>query len=100
MSHFDEHTLAGLEKLCRIRCTPQEEKELLLSLGKILDYIHQLDDVDTRSVKACNYVLTEMIGTVWRDDEIGSILPREQFLENAPDQIGGMIRVPPVFKNP
>jgi len=100
MSNFDKHTLANLEKLCRIRCSPEEEKELLLSMGKILDYMHQLNEIDTSNVPACNYVLQEMAGTELREDEIGDLLSREQFLANAPNQIGGMIRVPPVIKMP
>ena len=100
MSNFDERALAHLEKLCRIRCTEKEEKELLLSLGKIIDYIRQLDEVDTKEVSACNYVLKEMASAVLRSDSIGETMSREQFLLNAPDQIGGMIRVPPVIKMP
>jgi len=100
MSNFDERALAHLEKLCRIRCTAEEDKELLISLGRILDYIHQLDEVDTREIQACNYILKEMTSTVWRSDDNLDNMSREQFLSNAPDQIGGMIRVPPVIKMP
>jgi Asp-tRNA(Asn)/Glu-tRNA(Gln) amidotransferase C subunit len=39
-----------------------------------------------------------MLKSVVRDDEPKDLLPREQFLSNAPDQVGGMIRVPPVLK--
>jgi aspartyl-tRNA(Asn)/glutamyl-tRNA(Gln) amidotransferase subunit C len=98
MPHFDQQDLADLENLCRIRCTPEEEKELLVSLGKILDYVHQLNEVDTRHVLACNDVLKEMAGPVMREDEAGELISREEFLSNAPDHIGSMIRVPTILK--
>ena len=71
MPIFDKRALAHLEKLCRIRCTAKEETELLQSLGKILDYIHQLDEVDTKDVLPCNYVLKEMASTALRSDDTG-----------------------------
>lgn len=100
MPIFDKRALAHLEKLCRIRCTAKEETELLQSLGKILDYIHQLDEVNTKDVLPCNYVLKEMAGTALRSDDTGEVMSREKFLANAPDHVGGMIRVPPVIKTP
>ena len=98
MSKFDARALENLEKLCRIKCTAEEEKELLHSMQRILDYVNQLNEVDTRDIPPCQYVLKEMIQTEMREDVIGDILSREQFLANAPDHTGGMIRTPPVIK--
>jgi Asp-tRNA(Asn)/Glu-tRNA(Gln) amidotransferase C subunit len=39
-----------------------------------------------------------MLKDQMREDEIKDLLPRDQFLAGAPDQIGGMVRVPPVMK--
>jgi aspartyl-tRNA(Asn)/glutamyl-tRNA(Gln) amidotransferase subunit C len=100
MSNLDKRILGHLEKLCRIRCTPEEEKELLHSLGKILDYIHQLNEIETSHVPACNDLLKNMAGTILREDTVSDLMSREQFLANAPDKIGEMIRVPPVKKIP
>ena len=98
MSKFDAHSLKDLEKLCRIKCTPVEEKELLHSMQQILDYVNQLSEVDTSDTTPCDYVLKEMIHTELRDDIVGDALTRDEFLSNAPDHTGGMIRVPPVIK--
>jgi aspartyl-tRNA(Asn)/glutamyl-tRNA(Gln) amidotransferase subunit C len=99
MVHFDQETLSSLEKLCHIQCTPNEEKELLHSLGKILDFVRQLNEVDTSSVSPCKYVLKDLIGTDLRDDLTSESLSRDQFLANAPDKLGSLIRVPPVMKS-
>jgi aspartyl-tRNA(Asn)/glutamyl-tRNA(Gln) amidotransferase subunit C len=98
MSNFDYQTFTNLQKLCRIQCTSAEEAEILRSLTQILEYVAQMNEVDTNGTPPCNYVLKEMANTVLREDIIGDLLPRELFLANAPDQTGGMVRVPPVIK--
>lgn len=98
MSQFDSHTLAHLKKLCRIDCTPEEEADIIHSVNRVLGYIEQLKEVDTEGVKPCSFVLRSMLKNQLREDEVKDILSRDQFLANAPDQIGGMIRVPPVLK--
>jgi aspartyl-tRNA(Asn)/glutamyl-tRNA(Gln) amidotransferase subunit C len=100
MSHFNNQTLEHLKKLCRIECTPEEDADILDSLNKVLGYVAQLNEVNTEGVKTCRYVLRSMLKNLMREDEVKDLLPREQFLANAPDQIGGMIRVPPVMKAP
>ena len=98
MSKFNEKTLENLKKLCRIDCTQEEDADIAHSLGRVLEYVEQLKEVDTTGVASCNYVLQSMLKNLMREDEVKEILPREQFLSNAPDQIGGMIRTPPVIK--
>ena len=100
MSAFDAHTLAHLKKLCKISCTPDEEADILNSLPRILGYAATLNEINTDDVKPCSYVLSSMLNNQMRADEVGRLLSRDQFLSNAPDQIGGMIRVPPVIKAP
>ncbi len=100
MAQFDSQDLEHLKKLCRIDSTPEEDAELLNNLQRVLDYIGQLNEVNTEGVKTCRYVLRSMLKNQMREDEVKDLLPREQFLANAPDQIGGMIRVPPVLKAP
>lgn len=95
---MDEKELANLKKLCRIECTPEEEKEIINSLQSLLSYVGQLKELDTEGVAPCSHVLQMMLKGVMRKDEVKDLLPREIFLANTPDQIGGMIRVPPVLK--
>ena len=100
MAEFTQDTLNHLKKLCRIDCTEEEEKDILASLSRVLEYVEQLGAVDTKGVRPCNYVLKAMLKNRMRPDVVGELLPRNEFLANAPDQIGGMIRVPPVLKAP
>jgi aspartyl-tRNA(Asn)/glutamyl-tRNA(Gln) amidotransferase subunit C len=98
MSTIDKETIENLIQLSRIECSPAEQEDLQKDLAKILAYIEQLQEIDTENVPPCHQVL-EGDTTVWREDQIGKTLPRELFLGNAPSQVGGMIRVPPVLKS-
>jgi aspartyl-tRNA(Asn)/glutamyl-tRNA(Gln) amidotransferase subunit C len=98
MANFDHQTLEHLKKLCRIECDEKEGKEILASLKRTLGYIEQLNEVDTDGVKTCRYVLRGMQQNQMREDVEKDPLSREEFLKNAPDQIGGMIRVPVILK--
>lgn len=97
MAELSKETIDMLTQLSRIQCTPEEEEALLVDLRKILDYIAQLNELDTENVPVCNHVL-ESISNVMREDVVGETMPREVFLANAPAHIGGMIKVPPIIK--
>lgn len=97
MPHFQESDLLKLTKLCHIDCDDAEKKKLLSSLQGVLKYVELLQEVDTEGVKDFNHIL-ETLQNVSREDKIGETLPREEFLANAPDHVGGMIKVPPILK--
>ena len=97
MSQFDKETLKNLERLSRIKCTPEEEEEIVESLKKILDYVDRLSEVNTEE-KPCCHVSENFLTNVMREDIEKNPMKREVFLENAADQIGSMIRVPPIIQ--
>lgn len=97
MAELNKETIKHLTRLCRIDCTEEEQESILKDLKRILNYIEQLQEIDTENVPPCNHVLEDIVN-VMRDDEIGPVLSRDVFLANAPAHIGGMIRVPPVIK--
>lgn len=99
MCKFDKEDFDHLKRLCRLDSTPEEEQDALDSLKKILVYMEQLNEVNTEGVRACNYVLEAMLKNQMRDDEVKDLLSREKFLNNSPEQIGGMVRVPPIIKS-
>lgn len=97
MNEFNQEMIKNLTALSRIKCTEEEQEALLNDLKKILHYFEQLKEIDTKHVPPCNHVLNDIVN-VMRDDVVGSVLPREEFLANAPSQLGGLIKVPPVMK--
>jgi aspartyl-tRNA(Asn)/glutamyl-tRNA(Gln) amidotransferase subunit C len=94
---FEKQDLNELKTLCRIALTPEEEEEVLANMKRIVEYVELLEDADVDDLPPTTHILGDLVHNVTRADEVKSILSREAFLQNAPDQIGGMIRIPPVF---
>ena len=98
MSNFTDQDLSDLENLCRIKLNKEEKENFVPNIKKILDYMEQLNEIDTKDTAPCNYVLKSMQYNITRDDVVESHLNREKFLENSPENIGGMIKVFPIIK--
>ena len=96
MSDLNKETIKKLMHLCRIDCTEEEQDSLLKDLSNILDYIELLQEVDTSHVEPCSHVLANIYNAL-RDDDVGETLSREEFLANAPEHIGGMVKVPTII---
>lgn len=89
---------AYLQKLCRIACSEEEEVQIQANLLKVLSYIEQLNEVNTDHVEPVSYVLRALAKKKLREDTPIQEHLKDRFLANAPDQIGGMIRIPSVLK--
>ena len=84
-----------VSSLARIELTADEEEHLGAQLAGILDYIAQLDELDTESVEPTSHAVP--LDTPFREDEVGEQLTRKQALANAPDQDGIAFVVPKVL---
>jgi aspartyl-tRNA(Asn)/glutamyl-tRNA(Gln) amidotransferase subunit C len=94
---MEEEDFSKLCRLCRISVTEEEKKKFLKSIGDVLAYVDQLNEVKTEGVAPC-YTVHETVRSVMRDDIPEAPLSRDLFLADAPSHVGGMIRVPPVLK--
>ncbi|MDN3507980.1 MAG: Asp-tRNA(Asn)/Glu-tRNA(Gln) amidotransferase subunit GatC [Simkaniaceae bacterium] len=94
---FTEKDLKKLKGLARIKCTEAEEVELLKKLQSTLDQIKMLGELDIGDVKPCCRV-SETAKEFTREDEIHDVISREDLLQNAPDAVGGMIKVPSIMR--
>jgi aspartyl-tRNA(Asn)/glutamyl-tRNA(Gln) amidotransferase subunit C len=95
---MEEAEFNHLLKLCKIECTDDERNELRGSINNVLEYVEQLKEINTDSTPSCNFVLGALVNNHFREDSVNDLLKRESFLENAPEKIGGMIRVPTILK--
>ena len=78
-------------ELARLGLTHDEMERLSGELSKILDYIDQLERLDTSAVEP-----TAQVGglvDVFRDDEAAASLPVDAALANAPGREGPYFRV-------
>lgn len=64
-------------------------------MGRILDYVDKLNELDTTGVPPMSHVLD--IHNVFREDEAETRISREDALKNAPDADSTYFRVPKVI---
>ncbi len=98
MSNFTEEQVKELSKLARIDLTEEETHEIAHDLKMVLDYGELLHEVDVSNLSPRSHLEPQGLATL-REDFPQEQIEREAFLSNAPEQVGGMIRVPPIITN-
>ena len=84
-------------RLARLALTDDEAGRLGDQLSAILDYVKQLDRIDTRDVVPTSHAVEK--GTPMRDDAVEPFGDREALLANAPDRLGDFFRVPRIIED-
>lgn len=87
--------VAKVAVLARLRLTPEELETFTGQLSAIVDYIAQLQGLDTRDVEPLAHGVE--IRNVFRDDVRGPALDREAALANAPRRNAENFLVPAVL---
>ncbi len=90
----DIHHIADL---ARLALTPEEEERFLAQLSSILEYVSQLQEVDTASTEYQYQV--EGLKNVTAQDEVAVCDEdvRKRILQAMPDRIGDLLKVKGVF---
>ena len=82
-------------QLSRISLPDAEAERFTEQLGRILDYVNQLDELDTTDVEEMSH--PHGIKNVLRPDEVRPSLPPAEAVANAPQAKANMFRVPRVI---
>ena len=93
---IDKNTTLKIAKLCRIRIKEHEIKELSIQLSSILDWVEQLNEVNTDNVEPLNNV--SMSKLPLRKDTAKSEDISKDVLSNAPEKIENYFVVPKVVE--
>jgi aspartyl-tRNA(Asn)/glutamyl-tRNA(Gln) amidotransferase subunit C len=93
---IDSHTLSKLAHLARLEFDPNAEKKMLNDLSNILDWVEQLNELDTDGVEPLTNMTSEV--NVLRDDQPKESLSHERGLANAPKKDSNYFRVPKVME--
>ncbi|SFN03719.1 Asp-tRNA(Asn)/Glu-tRNA(Gln) amidotransferase subunit GatC [Thermodesulforhabdus norvegica] len=72
----------NIARLARISLDKDEEGSMVSELGTILDYVEKLNEISTEGVEPLHHPLER--SNVYREDEYGNPLKREDALANAP----------------
>jgi aspartyl-tRNA(Asn)/glutamyl-tRNA(Gln) amidotransferase subunit C len=82
--------------LARLELSDAELTSMTRELGAILEYVDQLQKIDTRGVEPLAHPLP--IHNVFREDEPAPSLGVDEALANAPDRQGDFYGVPAVLE--
>lgn len=92
----DREEVLHIAKLARLRLTDAEVEAFGAQLSNILDYVDQLDELDTSGIEPTTHAVPLVMQL--RPDVVEARLSREQVLANAPDTDDGHFRVPKVVE--
>jgi aspartyl-tRNA(Asn)/glutamyl-tRNA(Gln) amidotransferase subunit C len=92
----DEATVQRIARLARIKVTPDEAKALETELSGILNWVEQLDEVDTSNVEPMTRVVP--IAMTKRKDVVTDGEIAEQVTKNAPQTEDHFFVVPKVVE--
>ena len=93
---LDINTINKIAKLARIRLSQNEANEMLKDMNSILDWVEQLNEVNTDKVKPLTNI--SLSALTQREDEANDINSSYEILQNSPDKLEGYFAVPKVVE--
>ena len=97
MKIIDNDTVRHVAHLARLSLDDSELEQYCSQLRTILDYISQLNEVDTSNVVPTSHALSSL-KNVFRKDVVIKPLPVERVLQNAPASDGHFFKVPQIIE--
>ncbi len=92
---IERKTVEHIANLARLEVSEEEMVSFTRELGSILDYVEQLNAVDTENVEPTAFMVPAH--DPLRDDTIQKSLPAEKILQNGPVVKKGFFAVPKVI---
>ncbi len=96
MTTLTDDDIRSLAVLSAISVTDEEVENLRGDLSNILDYVKQLDELDTDGV-APTYQVTGLANVSREDEIVDAGVTREQLIALAPEEKEHQIKVPKVL---
>ena len=92
---LSEKDVQYVAKLARLEVTDQEVAKYTQQLDNILEYVQQLNKLDTANVEPLAHVLD--LKNVTREDKPAPSLTQQEVLSNGPEVQSGHFRVPKIM---
>lgn len=93
---IDRELILKLEKLSRLELSEEERQKMQVDLGRMLDMVKKLEEVDLDTIKPLTHLITQ--NNVTRPDKVEDHIDRQKALDNAPDSMNEYFKVPKVIK--
>ncbi len=92
---ISDETIEYVGILAKLELSDEEKEQAKADMGRMLDYIDKLGELDTEGVEPMSHVFPAH--NVFREDVVTNGDTREELLANAPEQKDGMFMVPKTF---
>jgi len=94
---IDIKTIEKLASLSKLSFTKEELDLISKDMSKMVNFINQLDEIDTEGVEPLIHV-NEGFNN-WREDEIREMLDQKEALSNSPIKDSTYFKLPKVLDN-
>lgn len=92
---ISDETIEYVGILAKLELSDEEKEQAKSDMGRMLDYIDKLGELDTADVEPMSHVFP--VQNVFREDVVTNGNEREQLLSNAIQEKDGMFVVPRTF---
>ncbi len=93
---ISDETIEYVGILAKLELSDEEKEQAKSDMGRMLDYIDKLGELDTTGVEPMSHVFP--VQNVFREDVVTNGDTRAELLGNAPEQKDGMFMVPRTFE--
>ena len=93
---IDKNTINKIARLSRIKLNDKESEDYIKDLNHILDWVEQLNEVDTEKVEPLSNISSSILPK--RQDISNDANSSDEILKNAPDKLEGFFAVPKVVE--
>lgn len=93
---ISDETIEYVGILAKLELSDEEKEQAKSDMGRMLDYIDKLGELDTTDVEPMSHVFP--VENVFREDVVTNGDERERLLSNAPQEKDGMFVVPRTFE--
>lgn len=92
---ISDETIEYVGILAKLELTDEEKQAAKSDMGRMLDYIDMLGELDTSDVEPMSHAFP--VQNVFREDEVVNGDERDKIIANAPEEKDGMFVVPKTF---
>ncbi len=89
---ISDETIEYVGILAKLELSKEEKEEAKKDMGRMLDYIDMLNELDTSGVEPMSHVFA--MNNVFREDVVTNGDDRDNMLKNAPECKDGAYKVP------
>ena len=89
---ISDETIEYVGILAKLELSDEEKETAKKDMGRMLDYIDKLNELDTSGVEPMSHVFP--VNNVFREDVVTNGDERDKILLNSPEQKDGAFKVP------